>query len=339
MKLLFDIGHPAHVHLFKNFIFYLNENNIPYIVVTRDKEITNDLLRFYKIPHKNLSVPGKNKLTMLKELFIRGFKIWKIHSKEHFSLALGTSVTIGHLSYVTKNRVKSFNFNEDDDNIVPLYTKLAYPNATKIINPDCLKFNKWKDKRVLVSSYHELAYLHPNNFTPNESILEKYGLSKGKYVIFRLSALKAHHDLGAKGISKELKAKMISLLDGYDIVESLEGKTGNKIEPWDMHHILAFAKMIVSDSQTMTIEAAVLGIPSMRINTFIGKSTVIDELEQKYKLSFGILPENESLIMSTLQSLIKNKELESQWQLKREKLLKDKVDFNKWMIDFFEKEI
>jgi predicted glycosyltransferase len=166
--------------------------------------------------------------------------------------------------------------------------------------------------------------------------LTKYGLKKREYVIFRLSALKAHHDVGAKGISNELKEKMLSLLGSYDIIESLEGKTGNKVEPWDMHHLLAFAKMIISDSQTMTIEAAVLGVPSLRINTFIGKSTVIDELEKKYKLSFGIFPHHETQIMEILNSLIQNEQLEEQWQQKRQVLLQDKVDFNQWMIEYFE---
>ncbi len=337
MSVLFDIGHPAHVHLFKNFIKYLTGKGIKVVTTSRDKEITNMLLEHYGIEYVSLSAPRKGLFNMFLELLVRDYEILKLHRKHQFTYAFGTSVSIAHLSAITQ--VKSYNFNEDDDDVVALYTNITYPFCTKIINPDCLRYNKWRERRVLYPSYHELAYLHPNNFKADESVLQKYGLEKGKYVIFRLVALAAHHDIGAKGISAALKAKMQAELSGYHIVESFEGKAGNKVDPWDMHHLLAFAKMIISDSQTMTIEAAVLGIPAIRINTFIGKSTVIDELEQKYLLAYGFFPHQEQTILDTLKSLLANTSLEQDWKQKQQTFLNDKVDFNNWMIQYFEQEI
>lgn len=336
MKVLFDFGHPAHVHLFKNFIFYLQKKNIKFDVVSREKEITNNLLKHYQIPFQSLSKPGTSLPSMLWEFIIRGIKVLSMHIRNKYSLAMGTSVSIGFLSFFTLGKVKSWNFCEDDDDIVPLQAMLSYPFSTKVVVPDCLRYKRWKNKRVLYPSYHELAYLHPDNFTPNEKVLEKYGLSKGKYIIFRLSALKAHHDIGIQGISIELKKKMIALLEGYDIVESLEGKSGNKIEPWDMHHVLAFSKMIISDSQTMSAEGMVLGIPSFRINSFVGKISYLEELENKYKLGFGILPEKENEILSTLKETISTENLESVWAQKKESMLREKIDLNQWMINYFE---
>ena len=333
-KVLFDIGHPAHVHLFKNFIFYLKENNHQVFVTTRNKDITHDLLNYYNIPFTCISKPvNSNLLSMIIELFTRNIRLIKFCLKHKIRIGMGTSISISHLSFFSFGIFKSYNLGEDDDAVVPLLCYSTYPFTTKIINPDCLEFKRWKKKRILYPSYHELAYLHPNNFTSDEKVIEKYGLKKGEYVIFRLSALKAHHDFGAKGISIELRDKMKNELKGYEIIESFEGKSGSKIDLWDMHHILAFAKMVISDSQTMTIEAAVLGIPSLRINTFIGKSTVIGQLEDKYKLCYCIFPKNEELIMQTLEELINNQNLESDWQLKREKLLHDKIDFNQWMVE------
>ena len=43
------------------------------------------------------------------------------------------------------------------------------------------------------------------------------------------------------------------------------------IDPKDIHHILFFADIFISDSQTMTAEAAVLGTPSIRYNDFVGR--------------------------------------------------------------------
>lgn len=338
-KILFEVLHPAHVHLFKNFIFYLQKKDIEFLLVSRDKDITNQLLNHYKIPYVSISKARTGFWGLLAEAVIRDFKVFKLQLKHKFDYAFttGTSFAPAHVSFITKLRV--FNFMEDDDEVVNLFTKIAYPFTEKIIVPDCLRFKRFKNKRILYPSYHELAYLHPDNFTPDEHVLKKYGLEKRKFVILRLSALKAHHDFGAKGINADLKEKIKNQLKDYYIVESLEGVKGNKIDPWDMHHVLAFAKMIISDSQTMTIEGAVLGIPSMRINTFIGKSTVIEELEQKYQLAYGFLPENELDILNTINSLAGNQKIHDVWSEKKHKILLDKIDLNRWMIDYFENRI
>jgi predicted glycosyltransferase len=338
MKILFDIGHPAHVHLFKNLMYYLKDKNIHFDIVTRNKEMTNRLLDHYRFPYRSISNPGSNMLGFLRELLLRDYKIYKLYRKNRYILMLGTSVSIGHISFLTQGRSRSWNFSEDDDEVIPLQSMLSYPTSNRVINPDCLKFKKWKENRILIPSYHELAYLHPNNFTPDESVLKKYGLTKGKYVIFRLSALKAHHDVGAKGINTTIKEKMIHLLHEYDILESFEGKEGNKIEPWDMHHLLFYAKMIISDSQTMTIEGAVLGTPALRINTFIGKSTVLDELENRYKLSFGFFPNKHKSILDTICYLLSTPNIKELWEQRRQHMLSEKIDMNAWMIEFFKNE-
>lgn len=335
MKVLLDIGHPAHVHLFKNLTQHFSEYNIEYRVVTRNKEITNALLEHYKIPYQSLSEPGKGWLGMLMELLKRDWKIFWLHRRERFTHAIGTSVSIGHLSFLSMGKVQSWNFSEDDDDVIPIQAFLSYPTSTKVFNPDCLRFRYWKKKRVLYPSYHELAYLHPNNFTPDESVLEKYGLQRNRYIILRLVSLTAHHDAGVTGISPELHQEMRTMLNNYTIIESMEGKAGNKIAPWDMHHVLAFSKMIISDSQTMTMEAGVLGIPAVRINSFADRCSVIQELENKYQLTFGFLPRQARLALQKIRELLQDDNLEMQWSNRRSRLLADKVDLNQRMIEHF----
>jgi len=337
VSLLFDIGHPAHFHLFKNFMKYLKGKNIKFIVTSREKEMTNILLEHEGFEFISLSKPGKSLFLMGAELIKRDWHLIRLNRKHKFTHAFGTSVSIAHLTALSK--VISYNFSEDDDGVIPLQSAITYPFTSKIINPECINFNKWKHKRVLVSSYHELAYLHPENFSPDKEILKKYGLKEKEYIILRLSALKAHHDAGMKGISFEMVQKIKNELVNFNVIESSELKKTYQVEPWDMHHLLAFSKMLISDSQTMTIEAAVLGIPSLRINTFIGKSTVIEELEKRYELTFGFFPSEEVKIISALNELLANPEIDSEWQKRRLKMLDQKVDFNQWMINFFESEI
>jgi len=216
MKILFDIGHPAHVHLFKNLIFYFQKQKHQIRVVSRNKDITNILLKHYKIKYQCISRQKTTPLGQILELIERNFKIIKLNQKEKFDIAIGTSFSIGLLSFISPT--KSYVFSEDDDKITPLMTYLSYPFATKIINPQNIQFKHFKNKRVFHNSSQKLAYLHPNQFKPNINILKKYKLKPYKYIIIRLSALKAHHDLKAKGINQNLYNKIIKTCKNYKII-------------------------------------------------------------------------------------------------------------------------
>lgn len=329
--ILFTLNHPAHVHLFKNLINKFKNYGHRIHIVARDKDITLKLLGNLKLEYQVAPINTVPYLHNGLELIHRAILLNKLHKKYKFKYAIGSDTSIAHIM-----NVKSFVVAEDDDDYTKIFSYITYPFVYKVINPSCLRFEKWKDKRVLHNSYHELAYLHPDNFTPDVKILGSYGLEKYKYIVVRFSALKAFHDTKAKGISGKLWYEIEKVLRGYEVIKSVEGERTHRIEPWDMHHIMAFAKMIISDSQTMTIEGAVLGIPSIRINTFVGKSSVIDELERKYKLAIGILPDKEDDILRTIQSILDNPETDKIWAERRAQLLREKVDFNQWLIDFFE---
>ena len=173
------------------------------------------------------------------------------------------------------------------------------------------------------------------------SILEKYKLAPYRYIIIRNSALMAHHDTGAKGIDTYSMDKLLSAFKGYQLISSKENEKSHEIEPWDMHHILSFAKMLVTDSLSMSVEASVLGVPSVRYNSFYHKSSVLDELEYTFGLTFGFnAGENDELerMHAKIMSLLEIDNLSDVWQEKRARLLKYKVDLNQWMINFFESE-
>ena len=49
MKILIDIGHPAHVHYFKNFIKIMNKKGHETLVVARNRDCIFELLKFENI--------------------------------------------------------------------------------------------------------------------------------------------------------------------------------------------------------------------------------------------------------------------------------------------------
>ena len=55
MNILFDINHPAHIHLFKHAINKLKESGHNVVITSRDKDITVDLLDRYGFKHFVLS--------------------------------------------------------------------------------------------------------------------------------------------------------------------------------------------------------------------------------------------------------------------------------------------
>ena len=51
MRIFLDIGHPAHVHYFKNLIKNLKIKGNKFLITAREKDVTHELLNNYNIPY------------------------------------------------------------------------------------------------------------------------------------------------------------------------------------------------------------------------------------------------------------------------------------------------
>ena len=51
MRIIINIGHPGHVHFYRNAILALEERGHEVLVTARAKDITYKLLGIYDIPH------------------------------------------------------------------------------------------------------------------------------------------------------------------------------------------------------------------------------------------------------------------------------------------------
>ena len=112
----------------------------------------------------------------------------------------------------------------------------------------------------------------------------------------RFASLNAHHDSGIKGINTEIAQRLIDILAPHGRIyitseRPLEPQFEQyriRINPLDMHHVMAFASLYIGDSQTMAAEAGVLGTPFVRFNDFVGRIGYLRELEDTYHLGFGV---------------------------------------------------
>ena len=341
MNILFDINHPAHVHLLRNAYKILANRGHQVLVVVKEIPSAMRLLDLYGIPYVNIGKKddalGKKGLDQLA--YDR--RMLKLVRQHHIDLGVGSSINIPHVSRLT--RMKSIVLDDDDDAAEPLFVRFGHPFADAILTPSAI--TRKSKKAVYVDSYHELAYLHPNRFTPDPEVLHDAGIEAGEpYFILRFNAFKAHHDVGEGGLSIENKRRLVNLLQARGkVFITTEREIEEEFKPYQLmvsperaHSLMYYATMFVGDSQTMTSEAAVLGTPAIKCNSFAGRLSVPNELEQKYGLCYSFQPEQQEAFFAKIDELLAMPDLKGEWQQRRQKMLAEKIDYTAFLVEFVE---
>ena len=345
MKILFMISHPAHFHMFRYTIDNLQNDGHQVVIVIRPKDVLEQLCKnagmpFYKVKNR----PKKWGMFGLGLFLIEKiFEVWKIARKEKPDLLVGSD---GVLAVVGKLiRKPSFECYEDDAEAIALYAKMFFPLYTGLVCPECCSAGKWASKKTGYKSYHELGYLHPNQFTPDRTKVEQYGIDTSKpYILIRFAQLTAHHDVGIHGINTEIAEHVIKMVEQAGTVyitserplEPQFEKYRIKINPLDMHHVMAFASLYIGDSQTMAAEAGVLGTPFVRFNDFVGRLSYLNELENKYQLGSGHKTNNVEGFYESIQKWLDTPDRKEICTQRRQKMLSEKIDYAKFLTWFIE---
>lgn len=336
VEALFYLGHPAHFHLFRFAIKGMKPEQV--VVCIKSKDVLEQLLKEAGIEYINIDSAGKKKSGMLSLAMAvakRTFTLAKIIRKCKPARLMGSTAELSVLGKFFG--IPSFIFFEDDLQYVPSYAKLVGPAASYLICPDCCSAWKWDQKKLSYSSYHELAYLHPNHFTPDPSRVPLFSDPSYKKFILRFSDLGAYHDVGMTGMTDDVAMRIIQRLEkeGRVFITS-ERPLPPQFESYrisirasDIHHAMAYADLFLGDSQTMTAEAAVLGTPALRYNDWVGKLGYLEDLEHKYGLTYGIPTGNVEQLFAKLEELLSVKNLREEWQKKRSFMLSEKSDFEK----------
>lgn len=342
MGFLIEINHPGQVHLLKYVIEKLKKSNYQYRIITKDEKSITDLLKIYGILYINIGTKGKGTFGKLLKQIIFTFRAFRIAKKYKLNRGLGSSFTNDLLTIFIRD-FKSIHLSDDDEEMVPFITKYSYPFASVILAPDCISFKKFTRKVISYPGYHELAYLHPAYFSPDKNVLSDLGVKFGeKYFVLRFVALKGHHDRGHIGISKNQKRDLINYLEKYGKVfitseNPIEYELENyriPLSPDKIHSVLYYASAFIGDSQTMTSEAAVLGTPAFKCNTFAGRLAVPNELEKKYDLCYSFQPYEFNKLMSKLENTIENSYSKNIWNKKVEDLWRDKIDVTEFIFNY-----
>ncbi len=111
-KILIDINHPGHVHLFKNFIFEMRSRGHEIFTCVKDVRAVIELMEQFSLDYINLGsksdfIPGKL-LDQVK--YLR--KIYRLVKRYDIRFGIGSSISIPYVSKLTK--LTSFDFDDDD---------------------------------------------------------------------------------------------------------------------------------------------------------------------------------------------------------------------------------
>jgi predicted glycosyltransferase len=343
MKFLFYIGHPAHYHNFFHVSNSLSEKGHKVVWVVREKDVLFQLTEGN--PFKTYYIretPPKNKWGRILRILKREMRMFFIMLRLKPNVSIGTDLVITHIGKILN--IPSIVVNEDDAEAVPLFANMAMKYATTLLAPESCSVGPYGKKTIFYKGYQELAYLHPNYFTPNQGKVKSLFGDKEKYFLLRFASLTAHHDNGVDGINDELAKKMIDILEQKGKVWiTSERPLSAEFEKYriaisakEIHHAMYFASLYIGDSQTMAAEAAVLGTPSLRFNDFVGRLGYLEELEHKFQLTFGIPTDQPERLIEKLREIVDHPESKNIWSKRRKKMLDQTIDVTKLWVDIFE---
>lgn len=338
MKILFYFGHPSQYLFLRNPINILKEKGIGCDLIIKSKDVLEKLLIENKESYINILPEGRSsgRIGILTGLIKRDYRLFKHVKNKHYDLFIGTDPSLAHIGFF--KRIPVITVLEDDIHVVPELARITFPFTNLILTPKECQMGIYEKRTIHYNGYMKLAYLHPCRF------IKKAAIFKQPYFLIRASKLDAYHDTGISGFTGPLLEKIIDLLQAKGLVYiSSEGTLEKslkphelKINPIEMQNVLANATMLISDSQSMSMEAAMLGVPSIRFSDFAGKISVLEKLETVYGLTFGIPTSSPGKLFKKINDLLSIPDLEIEFNNRRQRMLEDKIDVTAFLVWFIE---
>ncbi|MCJ7448587.1 MAG: DUF354 domain-containing protein [Bacteroidales bacterium] len=335
MKILIDIGHPAHVHLFRHLAQELIKNNNEVLFTCREKEFEVELLDYFGFKFKTFGRKYKSSAG-------KAWGLLKFTLKEYLAgLQFKPDLFISHGSiyaafaaFLLKRPHIAL---EDSGNMEQI--RFYRPFTKAIITPDVLP-EDLGEKQIKYKAYHEIAYLHPNYYNPDDTIYDLLKINKDeKYCIVRFVSWNATHDEGQKGFSDDEKKHIVSLLSKkMRVFISSEFELTDELKPYKilmpperMHDALYFASIVVGEGATMASEAGVLGTTAVYVNT-IRRSYCEDQ--ERFGLVYNFQDAKKAI--AKIEALIANNANLEKQEKSKKLLLEEKIDLTAFIVWFVE---
>jgi len=329
LRVLFELTHPAHVHLFRHAVRELVDEGATVGVTSREKDVTTDLLDAYGLPHTVLSRRGEGRGSLLREWGVRAQRLLRAARRFDPDVIVSRlNPASPHVATLVGARSVVFH----DTELAGALARVSLPFADVVCTPERFE-RRYGDRQVSYPGYHELAYLHPARFEPDPDRLRRAGVDPEEpYAVVRLVSNTAHHDVGTEGLSTDVGEAVVERLAERGAVHvTSERPLDPALERYRttvpaeaIHDLLAYADLFVGDSATMATEAGVLGTPSLRYSPHEGTMSNFDELEHEYGLVTTV--RDADRLPGAVSDLLDRPALAATWERRRDRLLADKVD-------------
>ncbi|MFQ6127886.1 MAG: DUF354 domain-containing protein [Thermoplasmata archaeon] len=340
MRVLFNVAHPAHVHLFKNPISILQRKGHEIKIAALQREITEELLRTLGLQY--VSIGKSHPELVVKSLDTMRRDLTMARMIKGFGPDLVVSTGIPYSAQAARIcGVPAIAFS--DTEIANLVLRSMLPFVSAVCTPSCFDLDLGP-KHIKYDGYHELAYLHPDYFTPNPMVLDRFELKRGEpYILLRISAADSSHDLKRGDTLLADDARALSFVDWLGqfgrvmitselpLPQQLE-KYELNIKPYEMHDLMAYAAMYIGEGATMASEAGVLGIPWI----YVSSTTRGYLVDQQAKYGLGRTVPRWDSVKDQAAKWMRTRNLKSSWQTRREELLRDKIDVVAFITEFIE---
>lgn len=339
MRILIDIGHPAHVHYFKNTIRQLQVNGHKVIIISREKEITFELLNSYNIPFISRGKGKNNLLGKLYYLFIGSYIIFKVARKNKIDLYLSFASPYAAISSILY-RKPNIAFDDTEHNI--FNHKIYVALSKTVLTPFSFKKN-FGLKQIRFKGTMESAYLHPKHFTIKQIKFSHshIRIQNKKNVILRFVSWNASHDVNQNGFSNNDIYRLVEAIEPYanifvtsekEFPKNLK-KYAIRINPADMHHYMRQADLFIGESGSMATEASYLGTHSIVLNSASHNFGVF-EWFSKFK-TFHIAKDFEDVLETTIH-LLNNKNLKVEAKIESTLIQKESINLTEFIVWFIE---
>jgi uncharacterized protein len=347
MRVLFDMGHPAHVHFFKNTINNLKKDGHEVKITARNKEVTLALLQAYGLEYETRGEIRTGLLNKAFGMIKIDWILFLIAKKFKPDLLIGVhNPYVAHVGAILRKPTIIFTDTEN----VKIASLITFPFVQAIITPTYFRDPINSKKHIKIHGLKEIAYLHPNYFTPDPQVLTELGLIPGdKFIILRFISWGASHDIGLKGIQAGAEKDLIDTLSklGKIFITSEKPLAGDleqyrlNLPPEKIHSLLYYAQLYIGEGGTMAVEAAILGTPAIHIeSTADGRAsgeTYGNFLELRDKFNLLLFYPTKDLALQKAVEILEKKNSKKDWQEKQKIFWSSVIDVTTWLTDFIER--
>jgi predicted glycosyltransferase len=338
MKIFIDIGHPAHVHYFRNFAKIMENKGHVILISARDRSMIHYLLKKYNF---DFFTRGKGQNGFIGKLFYMIYADFLIIKKAvHFKPELFLSFASPYAAQAAWVMRKPHIVLDDTEHakISQIFYK---PFSTTFLNPFCF-YSNFGSKQIRFNSFVECLYLHSNYFKPDKNVYSMLNIEPDiKFVILRFVSWKANHDIGQSGLSEDTKHELVNLLKTkYKVFISSEEALKDEIlsdyvitiPPEMIHHALSYADFFITESGTMASEAAILNTPVVYVNSLPLMGYLKEE--QSYGMLFHFV--NSTGVVSKVNELMRLDNIKQSFKNKNKNLLTDRIDPTQFLVWYIE---